>query len=148
MNTTFTRPNLSLEASQYLVKCAIEKAQELGMNISVSVLDHAGRLRSFASMDQAPHVSLETAVKKAKTALGFGLPTGDTWYQFIKDDPILMTGAQQLPDFILLGGGSPLKAGNQIIGAIGVSGGHYAQDEKCVRHALDALKTVDPNFNA
>lgn len=148
MNTTFTRSHLTLEAAQLLVDRALEKGRELGLPISVAVLDHAGRLRSFASMDHAPHVSLEAAIKKAKTAVGFGLPTGDTWYQFIKEDPILMNGAEHLPDFILLGGGSPINAGGELLGAIGVSGGHYAQDEKCVRHALESLKKTDSKFDA
>jgi len=47
-----------------------------------------------------------------------------------------------------LGGGSPLKAKGALIGAIGVSGGHYAQDEKCVKAALEALQAIDPEFGA
>ncbi len=148
MKSNTSRPVLTLEAARFLVDQAVAKATETGMRISVAVLDHAGRLRAFASMDDAAHVSLEGSIKKAKTAMGFGLPTGDTWYQFIKDDPILLQGAQHLPDFILLGGGSPLMANGALIGAIGVSGGHYAQDEKCVKAAIEALQKLDPEFGA
>ena len=51
-------------------------------------------------------VSLGAAQKKALTAVGFGMPTGKPWHDFIKDDPILLQGAPSLPDFTLLGGGS------------------------------------------
>jgi uncharacterized protein GlcG (DUF336 family) len=44
-----------------------------------------------------------------------------------------------LPDFILLGGGSPILVEGKLIGAVGVSGGHYAQDEECVKAALEAF---------
>jgi uncharacterized protein GlcG (DUF336 family) len=68
------------------------------------------------------------------------MPTGDQWYQFIKDDPILLRGVEQLPDFILLGGGSPIMENNEVIGAIGVSGGHYKQDEEIVSLAIKDFK--------
>jgi len=139
MNTTFQQTTLTLEAAHSLIANAIKEAERLSMKISVCVLDSSGRIKAFSSMDQAPAVSLEACIKKAKTAVGFGLPTGKTWYEFIKNDPILMNGAEHLPDFILLGGGSPVMVNGALAGAIGVSGGHYEQDEKCVNAALAAL---------
>ena len=67
---------------------------------------------------------------------------GDKWYEIIKDDPILFNGIQQFEDFILLGGGSPVLDGDALIGAIGISGGYYKQDEDCVKAALDAFKLL------
>lgn len=128
------------EGAQLLIRSAVEQAKKMGFGISVCVVDPAGRTKAFLAMDQAPQVSYETAAKKARTAVGFGLPTGQTWHQFIKDDPILAQGAQHLPDFILLGGGSPILVEGKMIGAIGVSGGHYAQDEQCVAAALEAFQ--------
>ncbi len=120
---------------------ALKKAKELGLAVSICVLDAAGRLKTFHSMDGAPAISHETAQKKARLALGFGVPTGDAWFRFIENDPILFHGAQQLPDFILLGGGSPIRVGESMIGAMGVSGGHYKQDEQVVQAALDIFKS-------
>ena len=84
-------------------------------------------------------VLLYYLLRQLSTAVGFGISTGDSWYGFIKDDPILMNGADQLNDFILLGGGSPIMVDDKLVGAIGVSGGHYKQDEECVTAALGAL---------
>ena len=50
-----------------------------------------------------------------------------------------MHGAGSLKDFTLLGGGSPIIIDEEIVGAIGVSGGHYKQDEECVNAALNSL---------
>jgi uncharacterized protein GlcG (DUF336 family) len=132
-------PCINEEGAQLLIRSAIEQAKKMGFGISVCVVDPAGRTKAFLAMDHAPQISYETAAKKARTAVGFGLPTGNTWHQFIKDDPILAQGAQHLPDFILLGGGSPVMVEGKLIGAIGVSGGHYAQDEQCVAAALEAF---------
>ena len=136
-------PSLTREGANLLVDTAILKAQSLGLEISVCVLDSSGRMIAFSAMDAAPAVSFEACIKKAKTAIGFGIPTGTSWYEFIKNDPILLAGAQHLPDFILLGGGSPVKWNGKIIGAIGISGGHYSDDEKCVSAALQAFESKE-----
>jgi len=127
------------EGASLLIRSAVDQAKKIGLKISVCVVDPAGRTKAFLAMDDAPQVSYETAGKKALTAVGFGLPTGKTWHQFIKDDPILAQGAQHLPNFILLGGGSPIVVQGKVVGAIGVSGGHYEQDEQCVVAALEAF---------
>ena len=48
---------------------------------------------------------------------------------------------------MLMGGGMPIVSGNQLIGAIGISGGHYTKDQECALAALDSLKkeTNDKN---
>ncbi|NBT76503.1 MAG: heme-binding protein [Betaproteobacteria bacterium] len=140
MNLVRTEATLTAEGAGFLIQKSIETAKESGLKISVCVLDSGGRLKSFSSMDEAPAVSLEACIKKAKTAIGFGIPTGEQWHQFIKNDPILQQGVQQLPDFILLGGGSPVFFQGRLVGAIGVSGGHYKQDEACTKAALDAFE--------
>jgi uncharacterized protein GlcG (DUF336 family) len=92
-------------------------------------------------MDNSHLVTVDASRKKAITAVGLGISTGDSWYSFIKDDPILFHGMQQIQDFILLGGGSPLMELGSIVGAIGISGGHYKQDELCVKAALNIYES-------
>jgi uncharacterized protein GlcG (DUF336 family) len=64
----------------------------------------------------------------------------------------MMEGAQKnpaganlvhIPGFLLLGGGVPVKVGNEVIGAVGVGGapgGHL--DEQCAMAALDKVKDL------
>ncbi len=137
--TTFNSPSVALNAANELVNAAVQKATEMKLPVAVAVVDQSGILKAFARMDGAPLIAVETAIKKAKLAAGFGFPTGDAWYDFIKDDPILLHGAPQLPDFILLGGGVPLKSDGVICGAIGVSGGHYKQDEEIGNEAIKSF---------
>jgi uncharacterized protein GlcG (DUF336 family) len=140
MKDLLEKKSISAQVADTLVKAAVKRAFELGLNISVSVLDDAGNELMFYRMDRAPLISIESSRKKAKLALGFGIPTGESWYNFIKDDEILKQGAGDLPGFILLGGGSPIYAGPSLVGSIGVSGGHYKQDEQCVTAALQILE--------
>lgn len=136
---SFTRSSVSSEAATELVVAAQAKAAELEMAISVCIVDDSGVMKAFGRMDGAPLVSIDLSRKKAVTAVGFGLATGQPWHDFIKDDPILMHGAPSIDNFTLLGGGSPIVVGGAVIGAIGVSGGHYSQDEACVEAALAGI---------
>lgn len=139
MKNTVLKKIITTELAVKLAELAIKKAEEIGISISVSVLDSSANEVLFMKMDNAPLISIETAKKKSKMAVGFGIPTGYSWYNFIKDDPILMEGAKDLPGFILLGGGSPIIYDGAIIGSIGVSGGHYKEDELCVNSAFEFL---------
>jgi uncharacterized protein GlcG (DUF336 family) len=44
-----------------------------------------------------------------------------------------------MENFTILGGGKPIFYNNELIGAIGVSGGHYSQDEACIDFVLNTL---------
>ncbi|MEN0061699.1 MAG: heme-binding protein [Myxococcota bacterium] len=142
MNPTIHRPTISLELAQRLIEAAEAHARTTGLAIATTVVDESGILKAFSRMDHAALIAVGASRKKALTAVGFGIPTGQAWHDFIKDDPILMNGAGQLDDFILLGGGLPIRVANVLVGAIGVSGGHYAQDEACAKAALSVLEPV------
>jgi len=135
----YIKRSVSLVDAERISRAAIAKARELGMNIAVTIVDESGITKLFYRMDNAPLIAVDASRKKAVTAVGFGLPTGEPWFSMIKDDPILREGVHGFHDFILMGGGAPIVSGNQIIGAIGISGGHYSQDQQCARAALDSL---------
>ncbi len=130
------KSSVAANAAGQMISRAVAAALNSGGAFAIAVVDESGILKAFHRMDGAPLIAVDTAIKKARLAAGFGLPTGETWYNFIKDDPILLEGAGQLPGFILLGGGSPIVHEGQVCGAIGVSGGHYKQDEAIVKAAL------------
>ncbi|MCA9701513.1 MAG: heme-binding protein [Myxococcales bacterium] len=140
---TFEKRSLQINAAKKIIKHAEAKAEELGMKIAITIVDESGVLKAFSRMDGAPLIAVGASRKKAVTAVGFGLSTGSAWYEFIKDDPILMHGAQSFDDFTLLGGGLAIIVDGQIVGAVGVSGGHYSHDEQCAKAGLAALEGSD-----
>jgi uncharacterized protein GlcG (DUF336 family) len=139
MEKTFQKLSITNEMSFALIKAAEEKARELGITVSVAIVDESGILKAYSRMDNAPLISVGLSKKKAVTAVGFGLATGNTWYNLIKDDPIAVLGVQNIDDFNLLGGGSPIRINHVLIGAIGVSGGNTKQDEECAHAALEVV---------
>ena len=140
MNQTRAIQTITLELANYLADKAIEKATEMNFSICIWIVDPSGNPVVFKRQDNSPLISMDAARKKAMTAIGFGMPTGQAWHDFIKDDPILSGGIPQMTDFILLGGGAPVRVNGEMVGAIGISGGHYKQDEECLKFALSFVK--------
>ncbi|MEJ6588297.1 MAG: heme-binding protein [Crocinitomicaceae bacterium] len=136
---TFSKKELTIESCLNMYHQAIKKANEIGFKIAVTICDTGGNTKLFCRMDNAPLIASDISRKKAVTAVGFGMGTGQEWHDFIKDDPILNGGAHDIDDFMLLGGGKPIYINDELVGAIGISGGHYTQDEACCDAALTAV---------
>ncbi len=135
---TVQKASISAAAARTLVDAAEHKAQEIGVPMVIAVCDESGILKAYSRMDGAALLSVQIAQDKAYTAVGFGLATHE-WHDFIKDDPPLLRGVANVDRLIVFGGGYPLKSGGQIIGAIGVSGGHYTQDMQVAEAGIAAL---------
>jgi uncharacterized protein GlcG (DUF336 family) len=138
MPASFDRKSVTLEAAQQAIEAAAAKAQEIGVPMAIAVVDPDGTLKAFSRMDGAALLAVRIAQQKAWTAISFGLPTQGLW-EFIKDDPPLLHSLPHQENMILFGGGSPISLDGQMIGGIGVSGGHYSQDQECADAGLAAL---------
>lgn len=135
MSSTYHLQTISDQTARDLLDAASTKAQELNRAMAIAVCDHAGELKAFIRMDGAPPSAASIAQNKAYTAASFGLST-DKWHSVIKDDPALAMGFAHTPRLIIFGGGYPVIEDGQIIGALGVSGGHYSDDMECAKSAL------------
>jgi uncharacterized protein GlcG (DUF336 family) len=124
---TVTKASITAEAAGDVVKAAMAKAAEVGVPMVIAVVDESGVLKAFTRMDGAALLSVGIAQDKAYTAAAFGIST-DAWFDFIKNDPPLLHGIVKTPRLVVFGGGYPLQVDGGVVGAIGVSGGHYAQD--------------------
>ena len=137
MADTFTKQSISAAVAQKMVAAAVAKAEELGIGQVVAVLDESGLLKAFCRMEGTPLVSIEASQNKAYTAL-LGMPSQE-FFNSIKDDPALVAGVPHLPRIVTFGGGLPIRSGDAVVGAIGVSGGTVEQDIACAQAGLDAL---------
>jgi uncharacterized protein GlcG (DUF336 family) len=136
---TFPKASISSESAHQAIAAAEAKANEIGVPMDIAIVDESGVLKAFSRMDGAALLSIQIAQDKAYTAVGFGMPSGG-WHDFIKDDPPLAAGAAEGIDrLVIFGGGYPIKLDGQIVGAIGVSGGHYTQDQEVAEAGLQAL---------
>ena len=135
---TITKKSIDIATAERAVDAAAKKAAELGLKMCIAITDESGDLKAFRRMDGAPKLSIRIAEDKAYTAASFGLPT-HVWFDFIKNDPPLLHGITHTPRLIVFGGGFPIVLEGEVVGAIGLSGGHYNQDMECARAALQAI---------
>lgn len=138
MANSIVKHSITQEASDRLIAAATVKADEIGVPMCISIVDESGNLKAFRRMDGAALLSVDIATNKAYTAVSFGMPSHG-WYDFIKNDPPLLHGIVHTPRLVVFGGGYPVSEGEQTIGGIGVSGGHYEQDMAVAEAGLAAL---------
>lgn len=141
METSVVKRSISAEAAWQAIQAAEAKAREINVAMVIAVVDESGILKAFSRMDGAPLLSVDIAKDKAYTAVAFGLPTHE-WFNFIKDDAPLLHGITKTPRLIVFGGGYPLKADGQVIGGIGVSGGHYSHDMQVAEAGAAAIEGI------
>ena len=134
--------NISLELSNKLLEAAIVKGKELGMPFSVSIVDKVGNLKAFSAMDGAPVLSLEIAQNKGFSAAAYNRATHE-WYDRLKDDPPLLHGLVHTERLVIFGGGYPITVNGELIGGIGVSGGHYTHDMQICEAALEVVQQLE-----
>lgn len=134
---TIPMPSISRVAAAALVKAAIGVAQTTGATVAVAVTDGSGHLVAFERMDAARFLAVEVAVDKAWTAASSGFATHQ-WNELLTHEPkVAPLGTR--PRLVGVGGGYPVIANGQIIGAVGVSGGSSLQDQTV---AVEALKSM------
>jgi len=134
---TISKSSITAEAAADVIRAAEQKANEIGVPMAIAVVDESGVLKAFVRMDGAPLLSVDLAKDKAYSAAAYGIPT-HAWFDFIKNDPPLLHGIVKTPRLVVFGGGYPLQF-DGVIGAIGVSGGHYEQDMVVAQAGAAAL---------
>lgn len=126
-------------AARRMIEAAVAAATAAGQPAAVAVVDAGGNLTAFTRMDGAALQAAQIAQDKAYTAVGFAMPSG-RWHEFLQQDAPLQQGAPTAIDrFVPFGGGLPIVVDDEVVGAIGVSGGHWSVDEKVAQAGLDAL---------
>jgi uncharacterized protein GlcG (DUF336 family) len=123
--------------AQELLAAAEKQAASDGKPMVIAIVDREGTLKAFSRMDDAPLLSVEIAQNKAYTAAAFGLAT-HAWFDFIKGDEPLRLGIVHTERLVTFGGGFPVVVDGEVVGAIGVSGGHYTDDMAVAQAALDS----------
>jgi uncharacterized protein GlcG (DUF336 family) len=123
--------DVSLHMALTIAEAAIA---ECGNNTSVAVVDRAGRLRVLLQGDGASPHNPELARRKAYTARTFRMTSAE----WAKNTETTNMGQRLLADVIPLGGGVPIKVGQETIGAVGLSGAPMgqAQEEACAKAAI------------
>lgn len=131
---------LTLAAARAVISAAQAEARILRVAMTVAVVDSGDQLVAFERMDGADLVGVTLARDKAFTALVNRMPTRDL-------APVVQPGTEFYGydsiaggRTIVFAGGMPLEREGVLVGAVGVSGGDAAQDQRAADAAVAAFE--------
>ena len=136
-----TEKNMSLELANQIASASVAACAANGYAVTATVVDRAGTVRAIQRADNAGPHTLGASQAKAYTSAS------------AKNTTLAMMEASQknpaaanlvyIPGYLLLGGGVPVKVGNEVIGAVGIGGAPGGNlDEQCAMVALDKVKEM------
>lgn len=115
-----TEKNMSLDLANQIASASVAACAANGYAVAATVVDRAGTVRAVQRADNAGPHTLGASQAKAFTSASAKNTT-----------LAMMEGSQKnpaaanlvnIPGYLLLGGGMPVKVGNEVIGAVGVGG--------------------------
>jgi len=125
---TAQKTGVSLEDARRVIAAAEKKAQEIGQPMNIAVADEGANLVAFIRMEGAWIGSIDIAQKKAFTARAFDISTRDLAQHSQSGNQFFGIHVSNNGKIMIFAGGIPLKSGDKVVGAIGVSGGSGDQD--------------------
>ena len=131
--------DITMEQAANVIAAAVKKAEETGTKMDIAVVDAGANLKAFMRMDEAWIGSIDIAIKKAKTARYFDMPTGEIGKLSQPGSP-LYNIEHSNNGLISFPGGLPIKnSAGKIIGGIGVSGSSVENDHIVAEAGLNGI---------
>jgi len=131
--------DITAKQAQAVLEAALKKAEKIKTKMDIAVVDAGANLKAFIRMDDAFLGSIDIAIKKAKTARMFNMPTGDLGKLSQPGAP-LYNIEHSNDGLITFPGGVLLKnKEGAIIGAIGVSGSSVEDDHMVATAGAEAI---------
>jgi len=130
---------ISASLANQAVAAAVAKCASQGYVETAVLVDADGVEQAALRGDRAGAHTLDSAFSKAYTAASFKTDT-TALVERSKTVPVL-ANLFKLPHLLLLGGGIVVKAGDEVVGAIGASGAPGGNlDDACASAGLDKIK--------
>ncbi len=136
-----TEKNMSLELANQIAAASVAACAANGYAVAATVVDRAGTVRAVQRADNAGPHTLGASLQKAFTSAS-AKNTTLAMLDISQKNPGAAT-LGSIPGFLLLGGGVPVRVGNEVIGAVGIGGAPAGNlDEQCAMAALDKVKDL------
>lgn len=139
---TFSVKLLTPETALKAAQAAIAKCRKDGFQTAVAVVDRAGVVQVVLRDRYAGAHTPDMAIGKAWTAASFKQSTTSLAVETQPGKP--MSGIRQLPRVVVAGGGLPIEAGGNLLGAIAVSGAPGGDaDDACAKAGIKAISEIE-----
>ena len=128
-----TQRTMSLGMAMTIAEATLNACKSGGFHTSAVVVDRGGQILVALRDEMATPQTTEMARRKAYTAVMFRSTTLE--FQKRTEDPSLAP-QRQVPDILALGGGVPIRVGNEIVGGVASSGSSQPMDDQCAKAGL------------
>jgi glc operon protein GlcG len=130
---------LTLEAARIAMSASEAEADRNGWRVVIAVVDDGGQLVLLQRLDGAQLSSIDTAIGKARAAVGWKRPTR-LLEESVNNGRLAFLSISH--GMALLQGGVPIEIDGQVLGAVGVSGVRAVDDEVIALAGANALQTA------
>lgn len=134
-----TVAKLTLGDARLMMAAAEKKAEEIGVDMDIAIVDDGGHLLLFQRIDNARVTSITIAIDKAFTAAAARKSTRDYGAVSGPGQPAFGINTSIGGRFMIFAGGLPIFVDGQPVGGIGCSSGSPDQDEQVAKAGLDAF---------
>lgn len=141
MNKSQQVQTITLAAAQQMA-AAVQKATEIKVAVVFSVVDHGGNTLLIQRMDEAFVSSCDISLNKAWSACSLKQGTHEITPAVQPGQSLYGLQLTNQQRIIIFGGGLPVIFNEQVIGAVGVSGGTVEQDQLLAQCALDCFSAL------
>ena len=128
-----------LETSKRLAELVEEEARLMNVPVTISVVDIHGNIVLKQRMQGAPLLSIEMSERKAYTSALLRMGTEEMTPLVQPGQPLYTLTSVAGGRYVALGGGVPLRADEEVVAGVGVSGGTTEQDISIVEAAFRRL---------
>lgn len=130
---------MNLDTADRIARATLAKAKELGVAVTVSVVDEAGRLVLTMKGDGTGFLTPESSRAKAVAAAAYRKPTLDMARAHAGNPFWAGVPAMSRGEALPTGGAVPVFVGGRIIGAVGCGGGSPEEDHQCAAAGAAAV---------
>ncbi|MBE6649840.1 MAG: heme-binding protein [Ruminococcaceae bacterium] len=134
--------NITLSMARELIYKVEEKASEMGVKAVVAVSDASARIIAVECMDDAYIASYDVAVNKTFTCASLKMSTKKLSTLATPGAPLYGIQFTNQGKIVIFGGGEVLKCGEEIVGAVGISGGSEEQDTALADYAKQVFENM------
>lgn len=132
---------LTLEGTKIILAASEDKAKEIGVPMSIAIVDDGCNLIAFEKMDGAKITSIDIAINKAFTAAGSRKGTHEFAEVASPGKPAFGIHVSNQGRFTIFGGGLPILIKGEVVGGVGCSSGTAEQDREVAQAGLAALSS-------
>ena len=132
--------SISLEEARKMIRAGEQKADEIGRKMNIAVVDARARVIAFERHDTAWIGSVDIAMNGASASSAVDIEARARGNQPPGAEDSLRIRVPNRGKVLVFGWGARLKRGNEIVGAVGVSGGVGEEAQSVAEAVADAFR--------